>query len=133
LLPGEHLLNTAVALNGSGRYWTRYCVLLTDRRLILLGVRNSLLAGWRLIKTHQLVYDTDQIIGCDVDQHWKGDDIILRFPDGELLLRLHFTGQTVAGQRQFWEQVPARFRGRGPSPGEIVEAKLRQAAQQARR
>jgi hypothetical protein len=93
-------------------------------------VRRSLLAGFEIMKYHQEEYDTDRITGCTVDQHWKGNDIIFQFPDGELLVRLHFTGQDVSGQRRFWDEVPARFAGRGPTPGEIVEAKLRKRLSQ---
>ena len=121
LEPGEQLLNTAKVIRGWGRRWDTYCVLLTDRRLILMAVRRSFLAGFQIMKYHQEEYDTDHIVGCATDQHWKGNDIIFQFPSGELLVRLHFTGNEVSGQRQFWEQVPARFAGRGPSAAEIVE------------
>jgi len=130
LQPGEHLLNTAKVMRGWGRRWDTYCVLLTDRRLILMAVRPSLLAGLQIMKYHQEEYDTDRIIGCATDQHWKGNDIIFEFPDGEVRLRLHFTSRDVSGQRQFWEQVPARFAGRAPTPGEIIEAQLRKRLQQ---
>ena len=122
LLPGEQLLNTAKAIRGWGRRWDTYCVLLTDRRLVLMAARRSLLAGFQLMKYHQEEYATDRIIGCATDQHWKGNDVVFQFPDGELRLRLHFTGNELSSQRQFWEQVPARFAGRGPSAAEIVEA-----------
>jgi hypothetical protein len=129
LQPGEQLLNTTKAIRGGGRHWETYCVLLTDRRLILMAVRPSLLAGFQFMKYRQEEYDTDRIIGCAIDQHWKGNDIILQFPEGELLLRLHFTGKEVSGQRRFWEEVPARFAGRGPTPGEIIEERLRKQIQ----
>jgi hypothetical protein len=130
LQPGEQLLNTAKVIRGWGRHWDTYCVLLTDCRLILMAVRRSLLAGFQIMKYHQEEYDTDRIVGCAVDQHWKGNDIIFQFPEGELRLRLHFTGNNVSGQRQFWAEVPARFAGRGLTPGEIIEQKLRKRAQQ---
>lgn len=90
----EPLFNAAKVIRGWGRRWDTYCVLLTDR-----------------------------IIGCATDQHWKGNDILFEFPEGELRLRLHFTGNDVSGQRQFWEQVPARFAHRAPSAAEIVEGR----------
>lgn len=130
LQAGEQLLNTAKALRGWGRHWNTYCVLLTDRRLILMAVRRSWLAGFEIMKYHQEEYDTAQITGCAIDQHWKGNDIIFQFPEGEVLMRLHFAGKEVSGQRQFWEQVPARFAGRGPAPAEIVEQRLRNRVQQ---
>lgn len=119
----EPLFNAAKVIRGWGRRWDTYCVLLTDRRLILMAVRRSLLAGFHIMKYHQEEYDTDRIIGCATDQHWKGNDILFEFPEGELRLRLHFTGNDVSGQRQFWEQVPARFAHRAPCAAEIVEGR----------
>jgi hypothetical protein len=121
LQPDEKLLNSAKVIRGWGRRWDTYCVLLTDRRLILMAVRRSLLANFQIMKYHQEEYDTDLIAGCAVDQHWKGNDIVFKFPQGEVRLRLHFTGRDVSGQRQFWEQVPTRFAGRGPSAADIIE------------
>jgi hypothetical protein len=129
LQPGEQLLNTAKVIRGWGRRWDTYCVLLTDRRLILMAVRRSLLAGFQIMKYHQEEYDTNHIVGCTTDQHWKGNDIVFQFPSGELLVRLHFTGNDVSGQRQFWEEVPARFAGRGPSAAEIVEGRWHKRGQ----
>ena len=117
LQPGEQLLNAARAIRGWGRRWDTYCVLLTDRRLILLAVRRSLLAGFEIMKFHQEEYATDLITGCGIDQHWKGNDIIFEFPGGgEVRLRLHFSANEVSPQRQFWEEVPLRFSDRRVAP-----------------